>query len=419
MASFDHYSYAYAGGVFREASRFNWQLLVGNLDQSLTMLWKDEYQGPVAPVDEDEDGGLLDAALREHRENHSWYRLLVASPFRDSVVAWTGEALHEIRSAASYREDIESSGLAIYHLAGWYDMFPRDTLLWYANVKNPQKVVIGPWFHVDSRGFDNGAEHLRWYDHWLKGVDNGVMDEPAIHYWVIDAPAGEEWRSSDVWPLANQRRTAFYLNEGPSESAASVNDGGLGDASIGGYDTYQVDYTTSSGVTNRWANANGGDTGYPDMTGNAEKGLTYTTAPLERALEVTGHPVVHLWVSSSAEDGDFYAYLEDVHPDGFSGYVTEGVLRASHRALSEAPWDHLGLPYHSGLAADAKPLPDELVFDLHPTSKLFASGHRIRLTIVCADIDNDRGLVYDPAPTVTLYRDEARPSRLILPVIED
>ena len=419
MASFDHYAYVYGGGVFREASRFNWQLFVGNLDQSLAMLWKDEYQGPVAPVDD--DAGELSAALREHRGNHDWYRLVDACGFRDSVVPWTGETLHESRSAAFVRDKIEATGIAMYHLAGWYDMFPRDALLWYAIVNNPQKLVIGPWFHVDSQGLDSAAEHLRWYDHWLKGVANGVMDEPAIHYWVLDAPAGEEWRSTKIWPLADERRRAFYLEAGRSQSVASINDGCLGEEMSNGADTYRVDYTTTTGETNRWANANGGSTGYPDMTGNDEKGLTYTTAVLEQPVEVIGHPVIHLWVSSTAEDGDFYAYLEDVHPDGSSQYVTEGVLRASHRALSDAPWNNLGLPFHSGRTADIEPLPDEpveLLFDLHPTAKCFPAGHQIRLCIACADCDNDRGVLYESPPLVTVYRDAERQSRIVLPIVE-
>ena len=421
MASFDHYGYVYGGGVFRDSSRFNWQLLVGNLDQSIALSWKDDYQGPVAPVDEDKDGELLKSALREHRQNHNWYRLLESCPFRDSAATGTGEVLHETRSPGSRLAAVEDFGVPMYHLAGWYDMFPRDTFLWFANAANPQKLVIGPWFHVDTHGLDTAAEHLRWYDHWLKGVANGVMDEAPIHYWVIDAPVGQEWRSTDVWPLAEEQPTAFYLDAGPSGSVGSVNDGRLGYDMSSGSDTYRVDSTTTTGVTNRWANANGGATGYPDMTANDEKGLTYTTSVLEQPIEVTGHPVVYLWVSTSAEDGDFYAYLEDVQPDGFSQYVTEGVLRASHRALGEAPWNHLGLPYHSGLATDTQPLPDdlvELVFDLHPTSKIFRAGHRIRLTIVGADSDNDRALVYEPPPVVTICRDAKRPSRVVLPVIQ-
>ena len=419
MASFDHYAYAFSGGVFREASRFNWQLFVGNLDQSMAMLWKDEYQGPVVPVDD--DAAELAAALREHRGNHDWYRMLEACPYRDSVVPWTGEQLHQSRSAASYRGEIEDSGIAMYHLAGWYDMFPRDALLWYANLENPQKLVIGPWFHVDSRGMDYGAEHLRWYDHWLKGGDNGVMDEPAIHYWVLDAPAEQAWRATTTWPLPQSRLHVLYFQECPSQSVGSVNDGCLGTEVAQGEDKYLVDYTTTSGETNRWANANGGGTGYPDMTVNDEKGLTYTTSVLEQPFEVIGHPIVYLWISSTAPDGDFYVYLEEVHPDGFSQYVTEGVLRASHRALSEAAWNNLGLPFHSGLASDVAPLPSapvELVFDLHPTAKRFRAGYRLRLSLVCADCDNDRGLLYDPPPQVTLYRDTERASRLVLPVVD-
>ena len=97
------------------------------------------------------------------------------------------------------------------------------------------------------------------------------------------------------------------------------------------------------------------------MSGNDAKGLTYTTEPLNEDVEVTGHPIIHLWVSTDRDDCAFYAYLEDVHPDGCSQYVTEGVLLGSHRKLSEAPWDNLGLPYHSGLEADVEPMPDEPV----------------------------------------------------------
>lgn len=422
MASYDHYPYAYGGGVFRESSRFNWQLLVGNMDQSVPIMWKGEYQGAVVPVDDDADGQLLEKALRQHRSNLDWFQMLKASPYRDSVDPLSAEQLHQTRSAYNQRDAIERSAIPIYHLAGWYDMFPRDTLLWWRNLDNPQKVVIGPWFHVDRQHLDDSAEHLRWYDHWLKGVDNGVMEEHPIHYWTIDAPSGEEWCSTEQWPLAGEVRTEFYLNQGPTGTVDSVNDGALGRhmRSANSYDEYTTDYSTTTGLINRWANANGGPTGYPDMRENDCKGLTYTTAPLEDDMEVTGHPVIHLWISSMAEDGAFYAYLEDVHPNGYSQYVTEGVLLASHRKLSDAPWDNLGLPYHSGLRADVEPMTGdivELVFDLHPTSKRFPAGHRIRVTITGADGDNDQIPHYVPPPKFKLYRDATHRSRIVFPII--
>jgi putative CocE/NonD family hydrolase len=424
MASFDHYDYAYGGGVFRDSSRFLWQLFCGNLDQSMPMMWKGEYQGPVSPVDGEDGPALLEAAKREHRGNLDWYRMLRAVPHRDSTDPASGETLHTTRSPNSRRDDIAAGGLPIYHLAGWYDMFPRDTLLWWANLPNPQKVVIGPWFHVDKQGLDYTAEHLRWYDHWMKGVETGVMEEDAIHYWMLDAPEGETWRSTPVWPPADTVPTAFHFHAGPSQTVASANDGGLDRAAPDGNstDAYTVDPDATTGETNRWANANGGPSGYPDMAANDARGLTYTSAPLEADMEVIGHPVVYLWVSSDRPDGAFYAYLEEVHPDGFSQYVTEGVLLASHRKLAEPDWNNLGLPWHSGLAADCEPMdgePVELAFDLHPTAKRFRQGHHIRVTVTCADRDNDRVPLYDPPARVRLYRDKQHPSRIILPVVSN
>ena len=148
---------------------------------------------------------------------------------------------------------------------------------------------------------------------------------------------------------------------------------------------------------------------YPNtMMFNDKKGLTYTTPPLTTEVEVTGHPVVHLWVSSSARDGDFFVYLEDVSEASYSKYITEGNLRASHRAISTAPYEYLGLPYHRSYAEDIADLPDqpvELVFDLLPTSYVFEAGHRIRVTITGADKDTALTPQLDPPPTVTLYRD--------------
>jgi putative CocE/NonD family hydrolase len=131
--------------------------------------------------------------------------------------------------------------------------------------------------------------------------------------------------------------------------------------------------------------------------------------------------VVHLWVTSSAEDGDFFVYLEDIEPDGRSVYVSEGQLRASHRRLAEAPYDRMGLPYHRSHAEDLVPLvpgePVELCFDLQPTSVVFREGHRIRVTVTCADKDTFATPVLDPAPEVSVLRGPTRPSHLVLPVI--
>ena len=249
------------------------------------------------------------------------------------------------------------------------------------------------------------------------------MDEPPIYYYVMGASEKDAWRTSDQWPLANQQLTRFYFAEGKTGSVASVNDGFLrteppGDPNA--YDTYTVDYSTTSGVHSRWtAVLEAAD--YPDMRANDEKALTYTTPPLQTDVEVTGHPVVHLWIATDAPDLDFFVYLEEVNSRGKSTYVTEGNLRASHRALSEPPFDNLGLPYQRSYEEDLAPIPAgepvKLVFDLLPTSKLFHKGNRIRIAITGGDADNFETPILDLVPEIRLLRNTTYASFIDLPII--
>jgi putative CocE/NonD family hydrolase len=155
------------------------------------------------------------------------------------------------------------------------------------------------------------------------------------------------------------------------------------------------------------------------MTANDRKALTYTAAVLSEDVEIAGHPIVHLWIKCSADDVDLFAYLEEVEPDGRSNYITDGCLRASHRRLNEPPHNRMGLPYHRSFAQDRESLPDgpvELTFDLYPTANLFEAGHRIRLSITCADCESNQTPQVNPVPEVTVYRNTERPSRLLLPI---
>jgi putative CocE/NonD family hydrolase len=412
MAMFDLYAFVYPGGVFHDDFLAQWGSGVNKLD-TVT---------PADAVDEDENGSALAKAREEHQANVNVFELAAAQPYRDAYAA---------SSPSSYVNEVRDSGVAIYHWVGWYDMYPRDMLLWFSNLDNPQKIVIGPWNHSGSGELNPVVEALRWYDYWLKDIGNGIMDEAPIYYYTMGASKGEEWRSAWQWPLPEERPTNYYFLGQASdfgelsrtESVNSVNDGSLGTSpptDAGDKDDYVVDYTTTSGTATRWTNGYGGGFDYPDMTPNDEKGLTYTTPPLDADVEVTGHPIVHLWVTSTAQDGDFFAYLEEVDQDDYSHYITEGTLRASHRALSSAPFDNLGLPYHRSFAQDVAPLPDkpvELVFDLLPTSNVFDAGHRIRLTITGADKDTALTPELSPPPTVSIYRNADHASYITLPII--
>jgi hypothetical protein len=250
------------------------------------------------------------------------------------------------------------------------------------------------------------------------------MKEPPIQFQTNAEGTTHEWKSASKWPLPEAARRSLFFQAGPSGSVSSMNDGRLALDSPrkeSGADPYTVDASTTSGKKTRWTNTVGGEFAYPDMTANDIKGLTYTTETITEDLNVTGHPILHLWIDSTAADGDFIAFLEEIDSKGFSRYVSEGCLRASHRALSRPPYDNLGLPYHRSARKDAAPLvpgkPSELVFDLLPISNIFNTGNRLRVTIVCADKDNLETPVVNPAPRVTVFRNIKYASRLDLPVV--
>lgn len=418
---FDVFDTGYHNGVFFQDMIQTWNDLTITLDTKL----------PAAPVDEDRDGALLRLALKEHAANRPTIDIFAPLSFRDSRDRVSGADMMKSWHPAGHVAEITEANIPMYLWGGWFDSFTRDVFLMQRNFDVPRKLVVGAWSHsprdpeIQKDEFQPLAfEQLRWFDYWLKGIDNGVMSEPAIRYQVMKTPEIREWRTAEAWPIPGVKETEFYLGEGRSGSVSSANDGRLAanpPAAGNGRDIYTVDYSATTGTSTRWDNAVGGGFSYPDMTANDRKGLTYTTAPLELDVEVTGHPVLHVWMSSTSKDGQFFAYLEDVDASGVSRYVTEGAIQASCRAVNRPPYDNLGLPYHRVFREDVKPLtsgdPVELVFDLQPTSQVFDAGHRIRLTITCADKDNAETTPADPAPQVTIYREARRPSRLVLPVV--
>jgi putative CocE/NonD family hydrolase len=412
MAEIDHYSFFYSGGVFRDDFVRQWGNMINGLDKN------------GLAVDEDLDKTMLQEAQKEHGSSLDMLELYSNSPYRDSTSALTGTQVYILNNPATYLNEIRNSGIPVYIWQGWNDMFPRDALLWYSNLTNPKKITMGPWSHPELGSLDLATEQLRWYDYWLKGIDNGVMSEAPIYYYTMGEGKKVGWHPAWQWPLPEEKRTNYYFDGANSGSVKSINDGSLSLAlpeTSGGKDQYTVDYSTTSGKSTRWtAGYSQIPPAYSTMMFNDAKGLTYTTAPLAAQVEVTGHPVVHLWITSSAKDGDFFVYLEDISEANFSKYVTEGNLRASQRAVSSAPYETLGLPYHRSYAEDIADLPGEpveLVLDLLPTSYIFDAGHRIRVTITGADKDNALTPQLDPPPTVTLYHDSDHASYIEIPII--
>jgi len=161
---------------------------------------------------------------------------------------------------------------------------------------------------------------------------------------------------------------------------------------------------------------------YPDRREIAARCLVYRSEPLSSDMEISGYPVLRMWVSSTHDDGAFFAYLEDEDEEGYVRYVTEGQLRALHRKISrEASPYKLQEPFHSFRKEDALKLtpgePTELEFGLHPTSVLIRAGHRVRVSLAAHDAGTFGRIPNKGVPVLRFYQGPSFPSRIEFPVV--
>ena len=419
MAGPSAYDFIYRGGAFKKDFIDSWGSGTRSMDEGKS--------GAPARVDADTDGAMRTAALEQHNEN-LWARQLIRPGSNLRNFVFNSEAgghwsWDRVIASIDDADAMARSGIGIYHLVGWYDIYTTQQPWLYATLegRSPQKMMIGPWVHSGGYGGRvHKAEILRWYDHWLKGIDTGVLDEKPVNYYVMRgnhslpegasaaestldetaADDGSTWTATDVWPPKSTRQK-FWLAAGASGTVQSINDGMLVDARPADEerDDYTVDYSSRVGAFSRWMNGYGakreepaGSTYFDERTAEDEKALTYTSEPLGKNLTLVGYPTAHLRVTSSHSDGDFIIYLEEIDKSGRAHYVTEGVLRASHRVTSEAPFDNFDLPFHRSYAEDLLPMEPgeatELVFDLMGTAIVLDAGHRIRITVTGADARN-------------------------------
>jgi predicted acyl esterase len=347
------------------------------------------------PVDGDDDKTLLNAAIAEHANN---VETAGYTPFRDSVAENFPEQWWLKSSPHTYSKTINESKIAVYAAANWDEGGTKyGAPMIFNNITNPRKLILGPGTHCDwttvmkETGFDIIVEEHRFFDYWLKGIDNGVMKDAPVTYFTYNQSPDKAWQTAKAWPLPNEKRTAYYLSE---KSIATVKP-------EAGTLAVTVDYNIN-------------DKNFFD------KGMVFLTEPLATDTQVTGHPVLKLWLASSSTDADIVARIDDVAPDGANRYYwVEGRLRASLRKTDKAPYNNLGLPWHPFTEKSVQPLkPNEAVeveFDFFPISYLFKQGHRIRLTINFADA---RATPKEtPAPQVTVYHGGKQSSVLTLPII--
>jgi putative CocE/NonD family hydrolase len=367
----------------------------------------------------------VEAAVEARRHVPSVYESMRGLVFKDEAMPlWNGLSM-DWWGIHSHAEEVQRSGSAIYSWASWTDAGTAQGVLHrFMTLPNPQRAVIAAWSHGARQDTDpfHPADHLLdppteeqlledlcFYEEYVRGEGEPQRE-------LVYKTMGEEvWKRTGEWPLPETEMTAWYFGADGELSPQPP--------TTPGADEYRVDFSHTTGTRNRWATNNGaGDVVYPDRGEADAKLLTYTSAPLEEDVEVTGYPVVTLHMSSSHDDGALFVYLEDLSPEGEVIYIGEGQLRLLHRKISEEePPFVTGGPYHSYKEADAEPMVPgevaEVTFALHPTSVLFRRGHRIRVAIAGADADTFARIPAEESPLWIVERGPSRASHIMLPVI--
>jgi len=388
--------------------------------------------------------------LRLAPEYEDWLVYAMGHGENDSY--WKQPGFGVVDQISQYKD------IPVYLVGGWYDSWARQTTMSYlalsGNKKSPQKMILGPWIHgAHTRSANgqvdfgpaaaiNGLEfRLRWYDRWLKNIQNGVENDSPVKIFVMGGGSevktaegrhmhGGAWRDEKEWPLARTRFTPYYLHadgtlsrERHAEAKSQTSydfDPRDPVPTIGG----NISSGTGIMLQGAWDQKCG------DHVWNCRNALplasrrdilVFITPPLAEDVEVTGPIDVKLWASSRALDTDFTAKLIDVHPPsadfpgGIDMNLEDGILRARFRnSLDRQELMKPGAIY-------------EFTIQLYPTSNIFKAGHRIRLDISSSnfprfDVNPNTGEPLNAhhrmiTATNTIYHDGARPSHVILPII--
>jgi len=380
----------------------------------------------VRPVDADrKTRTLLAQALREHQANTDVFEAISGITYRDDMFGSTGAALDDF-SVFALSDAIERSGVPLFSWGSWLDGAAAEAALrTYNTYPSPQIAVIGAWKHeMTAHGSPyrkpsvkpHPAKEQQWaamaqfFEQTLRQGE--PVQGKTLYYYTL----GEEaWKQTDVFPLPNAEAQTWYFQAQHALAPALPTGSAEPDA-------YQVDFSATTGKTNRWHTQLARPLVYRDRARQDRRLLTYTSAPLEHDLEITGYPVVTLHVASSEEDGAFFVYLEDVDAQGVVRYITEGQLRGIHRKLSATPAPYwTGMPYHSFRRADAAPLPRgevvELTIGLQPTSVLIRRGHRVRVAIAGADSETFVRIPAQGTPVWRVFHSADAASCIRLPIV--
>lgn len=303
---------------------------------------------------------------------------------------------------ASVCEDFSAIRCPVFAISGWADGYSNTVFRLLENLQIPRKGLIGAWGHKyphlgDSlHTIDFLGQAVRWWDHWLKGVDNGVDQDPMLTAWMLDEAADLDirdrpghWVVEEQWPSSRIEPTEFFLSENklhrqnPGQTEALDLQSPL---SVGLFAGKWCSYSEASDLPDDQRKEDGG-------------ALVFDTPPVEEDLEMIGAPVVELTVSVDQPQAMIAARLSDIGHDGQVIRVTYGLLNLAHRHSHENPEPlEPGKRYH-------------VRCKLNRVAQRFRSGNRIRLALSTSYWP----LAFpSPHPTkITIYPED---SRIVLPV---
>jgi putative CocE/NonD family hydrolase len=361
-----------------------------------------------------------------------WWAELLSHPDRDAF--WRD------LSVADRFEDVTVPAL---NIGGWFDIFITSTAATFtelrrrggsAAARDGQRLIIGPWDHLNSTGVypdrqfgimadaqlcDMTGAHQRFFDRWLRGQADAPDGTAPVRIFVMGI---DQWRDEPDWPLPDTSYVDYYLDSsGRANTAAgdgtlrvSPPDGEHEDIFL--YDPRRPVPTLGGRImAPATANAAGPVDQRPVQA--RDDVLCFTGPVLDEPVEVTGHVSLTLFVASSAPDTDFTGKLVDVFPDGRAIYLTDGIVRARYRNSLARPE-----PLAPGQVT-------EITIDLSVTANVFLPGHRIRLEVSSSNFPrfdrntNTGGVISEDGEASVrvavnrVLHGPGRPSRLVLPVI--
>jgi hypothetical protein len=423
-----YHNWAYFGGAFRLSFNYGWGAVRMPARIMLPQFWHDAAYAPEELKYENIlwhlplNRGDLVSSNQTVQHYRDWLKHQSYDDY------W--RAISDEERFASMKAPAHTSG-------GWFDIFLAGTINGFVGLRNrggselarrQSKMMVGPWGHGPSQktgDIDFGPtamrplfeRELRWYDHYLKGEDNGIDREPPVEFFFMGI---NQWAHAQDWPVPGTRFTPFYLSSGGKANSLR-GDGRVDTGKPSGAPSDQYLYDP-----NHPAPTLGGNNccGTPTIAGPRDQRpvearhdvLVYTSDILKQPLAIAGPVKLKLFAATDGRDTDFAAKLVDVHSNGFAMNIAEGILRARFRR----GFDRMALLNPNEVY--------EFEIDMVGTANVFLPGHRIRVDITSSNFPQ-----FDRNPNTgedlgvsdrlrianqTVYHSAERPTHIVLPVVD-